>query len=46
MSDHKGRFGTFALLPLPHVDTTLKEIEYVLRHFETGWRGHVHELRR
>ena len=26
--DHKGRFATFALLPLPHVDECLKEIEY------------------
>ena len=28
-SDHKGRFGNFAFLPMPHVDATLKEIEYV-----------------
>ena len=27
-SDHKGRFGTFAMLPMPHIDATLKEIEY------------------
>jgi predicted TIM-barrel fold metal-dependent hydrolase len=27
-SDHKGRFGTFAMLPFPHVDESLKEIEY------------------
>jgi 6-methylsalicylate decarboxylase len=27
--DHKGRFGNFAFLPMPHVDATLKEIEYV-----------------
>jgi 6-methylsalicylate decarboxylase len=26
--DHKGRFGTFAMLPLPHVDESLKEIAY------------------
>jgi predicted TIM-barrel fold metal-dependent hydrolase len=26
--DHKGRFGTFALLPLPHVEECLKEIDY------------------
>jgi len=26
--DHPGRFGVFALLPMPHVDATLKEIEY------------------
>jgi predicted TIM-barrel fold metal-dependent hydrolase len=29
-SDHKGRFGRFARLPLPHVDAALKEIEYSL----------------
>jgi predicted TIM-barrel fold metal-dependent hydrolase len=26
--DHKGRFGTFAMLPFPHVDECLKEISY------------------
>jgi predicted TIM-barrel fold metal-dependent hydrolase len=26
--DHRGRFGIFATLPMPHVDETLKEIEY------------------
>lgn len=26
--DHPGRFGMFALLPMPHVDETLKEIAY------------------
>lgn len=26
--DHPGRFGVFALLPMPHVDETLKEIAY------------------
>jgi len=48
--DHKGRFGTFALLPLPHVDACLKEIAYagdVLKvdgfkmqtNYETQWPG-------
>ena len=27
-SDHKGRFGTFAMLPFPHVDECLEEIAY------------------
>src|SRR6185312_6049339 len=27
-SDHPGRFGTFAMLPLPHIDESLKEIAH------------------
>jgi predicted TIM-barrel fold metal-dependent hydrolase len=48
--DHKGRFATFALLPLPHVDACLKEIEYcadklkvdgfkLQTNYETKWPG-------
>jgi 6-methylsalicylate decarboxylase len=28
MADHPGKFGVFAMLPLPHVDEALKEIAY------------------
>jgi predicted TIM-barrel fold metal-dependent hydrolase len=28
MDDHPGRFGAFAMLPMPYIDECLKEIEY------------------
>ena len=28
LADHRERFGVYAFLPMPHVDATLKEIEY------------------
>ncbi|HVA14614.1 MAG TPA: amidohydrolase family protein [Stellaceae bacterium] len=30
VADHRGRFGMFAALPMPHVDATLKELAYAL----------------
>jgi len=36
VADHKGRFGLFAVLPLPHIDENLKEIGYASRRSCSG----------
>ncbi|MDP3134856.1 MAG: amidohydrolase family protein [Burkholderiaceae bacterium] len=51
MGDYPGRFGVFAMLPLPHIDASLKEIEYafdvlkvdgvgILTNYGNKWLGH------
>jgi 6-methylsalicylate decarboxylase len=51
MADHPGRFGMFAMLPLPHIDESLKEIAYafdvlkadgigMLTSYGNKWLGH------
>ena len=53
VSDHAGRFGMFASLPLPHIDDSLREIEHafdvlkadgicLLTSFDGKWLGHAH----
>src|SRR5581483_4204116 len=51
--DHPGRFGTFAMLPLPHVDESLKEIAYafdtlkvdgvgIMTNYGDNWLGYAY----
>ena len=39
MTDHPGRFGVFATLPLPHIDESLKEIAYAFDTLEVDGIG-------
>ncbi|MFL6798443.1 MAG: amidohydrolase family protein [Xanthobacteraceae bacterium] len=50
-SDHPGRFGTWAMLPMPHVDASLAEIAYafdtlkvdgvgIMTSYRDKWLGH------
>ena len=53
MTDHPGRFGVWATLPLPHIDESLKEIAYAfdtlkvdgvgcMTSYGDKWLGHPH----
>src|SRR5262245_554716 len=53
MADHPGRIGVWAMLPLPHVDESLKEIAYAfdtlkvdgvgcMTSYQDKWLGHPH----
>ena len=46
MADHPGRFGVFAMLPMPYIDECLKEIEYAFDTLEGRRHRHDDQLRR